>query len=94
MEEDLIVVGKSQFREKTSYGYYAIKQPDGTIYDTIEVLRQDYLKDPSSDSNFGWLWMIQATTKGWEWAKDRKEHMNLALYNEEREHFFGSRLWM
>lgn len=92
MEHDLIVVGKSQFQEKTSYGYYAIKQPDGTIYDAIEVVRQDYLKDPSGDSTFGWSWMIQATTKGWDWAKDRKDHMDLALYHEEQEHFYELKL--
>jgi hypothetical protein len=94
MEEGLIVIGESgDFRgEKTSYGYAAVRQPPGNVYDAIVAARAEFQGDPKSNSDFEWHWMIQATTKGWDWAKDRKDHMDLALYNEEQEHFFGLKL--
>jgi hypothetical protein len=94
MEEGLIVIGKSgDFHgPKTSYGYAAVQQPAGTFYDAVVAARAEFQKNQKVNSDFEWSWMIQATTKGWEWAKDRKKLIDFAVYNEEDRHFYSSAL--
>ena len=77
MEEGLIVIGKGDSGEKTSFGHKARKVPEGTIYDAIQAARDDFAKD--TDGWFEWTWMIQATTKGWEWAN----HIDREIPTEE-----------
>jgi len=39
----------------------------------------------------GWFqqtWMIQATTKGWEWANPQIAEMDNAEYHKEKDDFF------
>jgi len=80
MEEGLVVIGDhNDFIEKTSYGYFAITVPKGTIYDAIQAAREDFAKD--KDGSFEWVWMIQATTKGWEWANRQIALMDNAEYH-------------
>ncbi|PAW83861.1 MAG: hypothetical protein B9S29_04815 [Opitutia bacterium Tous-C2FEB] len=88
MEEGLIVIGQGgDFIKKTSYGYFAITVPEGNIYDAIQAARDDFAKD--KDGDFQWHWMIQATTKGWEWANRQIAEMDNAEYHKEQDDFFG-----
>jgi hypothetical protein len=88
MEEGLIVIGdRNDFIEKTSYGHFAITVPEGTIYDAIEAAREDFRKD--EHGHFEWSWMIQATTKGWEWANRQIALMDNAEYHKEQDDFYG-----
>ncbi|MEY3529248.1 MAG: hypothetical protein RLZ70_316 [Verrucomicrobiota bacterium] len=87
MEEGLIVIGKGDSGEKTSFGHRARKVPEGTIYDAIQAARDDFAKD--KDGWLEWTWMIQATTKGWEWANRQIVEMDNAEYHKERADFFG-----
>ena len=87
MEEGLIVIGKGDSGEKTSFGHRARKVPEGTIYDAIQSARDDFAKD--KDDICQWSWMIQATTKGWEWANRQIVEMDNAEYHKERTDFFG-----
>jgi hypothetical protein len=87
MEEGLIAIGDhNDFKEKTSYGHFAITVPEGTIYDAIQAARDDFAKD--KDGRFEWCWMIQATTKGWEWANRQIAEMDNAEYHKEKHDFF------
>jgi hypothetical protein len=87
MEEGLIVIGQGgDFIKKTSYGYFAITVPEGNIYDAIQAARDDFAKD--KDGDFQWHWMIQATTKGWEWANRQIAEMDNAEYHKEQDDFF------
>ena len=86
MEEGLIVIGKGDSGEKTSFGHKARKVPDGTIYDAIQAAREAFAKD--KDDICQWSWMIQATTKGWEWANRQIAEMDNAEYHRERNDFF------
>ncbi|MEY4403233.1 MAG: hypothetical protein RIR91_1268 [Verrucomicrobiota bacterium] len=88
MEEGLIVIGdRNDFMEKTSYGHFAITVPEGTIYDAIQAARDDFAKD--KDGHCQYTWMIQATTKGWEWANRQIALMDNAEYHREQDDFFG-----
>jgi len=88
MEEGLIVIGdRNDFIEKTSYGHFAITVPEGNIYDAIQAARDDFAKD--KDGSFEWCWMIQATTKGWEWANRQIAEMDNAEYHREKHDFFS-----
>ena len=88
MEEGLIVIGdRNDFIEKTSYGHFAITVPEGTIYDAIQAARDDFAKD--KDGWFDYSWMIQATTKGWEWANRQVALMDNAEYHKEQDDFYG-----
>ena len=87
MEEGLIVIGKGDSGEKTSFGHRARKVPEGTIYDAIQAARDDFAKD--KDGWLEWTWMIQATTKGWEWANRQIVEMDNTEYHKERADFFG-----
>ena len=93
MEEGLIVIGDSNdFIEKTSYGHFAITVPEGTIYDAIEAARDDFTRDfelKGLHSCFEYTWMIQATTKGWEWANRQVALMDNAEYHKEQDDFYG-----
>jgi hypothetical protein len=87
MDEGLVVIGdRNDFIEKTSYGHFAITVPEGTIYDAIQAARDDFAKD--KDGRFEWCWMIQATTKGWEWANRQIAEMDNAEYHKEKHDFF------
>ena len=87
MEEGLIVIGDSNdFIEKTSYGHFAITVPEGTIYDAIQAARDDFAKNKDDHCQF--TWMIQATTKGWEWANHQVALMDNAEYHREQDDFF------
>jgi hypothetical protein len=87
MEEGLIVIGdRNDFIEKTSYGHFAITVPEGTIYDAIQAARDDFAKDKEDHCQF--TWMIQATAKGWEWAKRQVALMDNAEYHREQDDFF------
>lgn len=93
MEEGLIVIGEGRSGVKTSYGYYALKQPEGTIYDAIAAARDDFLKDYASRHlNFEWSWMVQATTEGWKWANHISSMLPTKEYLAEKEEFFRSGL--
>jgi hypothetical protein len=87
MEEGLIVIGKGDSGGKTSFGHRARKVPEGTIYDAIQAARDDFAKD--NDGWFEWTWMIQATTKGWEWANRQIVEMDNAEYHKEQDDFYG-----
>ena len=87
MEEGLIVIGKGDSGEKTSFGHKARKVPEGTIYDAIQAARDDFAKD--KDGWFDYSWMIQATTKGWEWANRQVALMDNAEYHKEQDDFYG-----
>ena len=88
MEEGLVVIGDhNDFIEKTSYGYFAITVPKGTIYDATQAAREDFAKD--KDDICQWTWMIQATTNGWEWANRQIALMDNAEYHKEQADFFG-----
>ncbi len=86
MEEGLIVIGKGDSGEKTSFGHKARKVPMGTIYDAIQSARDDFAKD--KDDICQWSWMVQATTKGWDWANCQIAEMDNAEYHRERDDFF------
>jgi len=87
MEEGLIVIGKGDSGGKTSFGHRERKVPEGTIYDAIQAAREDFAKD--KDDICQWSWMIQATTKGWEWANRQIVEMDNAEYHKEQADFFG-----
>lgn len=87
MEEGLIVIGKGDSAEKTSYGHTARKVPEGTIYDAIQAARDDFAKDKDGWSE--WDWMIQATTKGWDWANSQIAVMDNEEYQKEEDDFYG-----
>jgi hypothetical protein len=87
MEEGLIVIGKGDSGEKTSFGHKARKVPDGTIYDAIQAARDDFAKD--KDGWFEWSWMIQATTKGWEWANRIDREIPTEEFRKECADFYG-----
>jgi hypothetical protein len=88
MEEGLIVIGDSNdFIEKTSYGHFAITVPEGTIYDAIQAARDDFAKD--KDGWFESTWMIQATTKGWEWANRIDGEIPTEEFRKEWADFYG-----
>jgi hypothetical protein len=87
MEEGLIVIGdRNDFIEKTSYGHFAITVPEGTIYDAIQAARDDFAKD--KDDICQWSWMIQATTKGWEWANRIAREIPTEEFLKEDADFF------
>jgi hypothetical protein len=86
MEDGLIVIGNSDSPEKTSYGHTAINAHEGSINDAIQAIRDDFAKD--KDGWFEWNWMIQATTKGWEWANQQVAQMDNAEYHREQADFF------
>ena len=87
MEEGLIVIGdRNDFIEKTSYGHFAITVPEGTICDAIQAARDDFAKD--KDDICQWSWMIQATTKGWEWANRIDREIPTEEFRKERADFF------
>jgi hypothetical protein len=95
MEEGLIVIGKGDSGEKTSYGYYAVKQPEGTIHDAIQAAREDFAKYQRREFDvenryvdFEHTWMIQATAKGWEWANRQIALMDNTEYHREQDDFF------
>ncbi|MEY3829635.1 MAG: hypothetical protein RL636_1336 [Verrucomicrobiota bacterium] len=90
MEEGLIVIGEHESQRRTSFGHRALISPAGNACDVIEAAREAFAKD--KDDICQWSWMIQATTKGWEWAKDRKKLIDFAVYNEEDRHFYSSAL--
>jgi hypothetical protein len=88
MEEGLIVIGdRNDFIEKTSYGHFAITVPEGTIYDAIQAARNDFAKD--KDGWFESTWMIQATTKGWEWANRIDREIPTEEFRKEWADFYG-----
>jgi len=88
MEEGLIVIGdRNDFIEKTSYGHFAITVPEGTIYDAIQAARDDFAKD--KDGWFDTTWMIQATTKGWEWANRIDREIPTEEFRKEWADFYG-----
>ncbi len=87
MEEGLIVIGKGDSGEKTSFGHKARKVPEGTIYDAIQAARDDFAKD--TDGWFEWTWMIQATTKGWEWANRIDREIPTEEFRKEWADFYG-----
>ncbi len=87
MEEGLIVIGKGDSGEKTSYGHTAIKVHEGSINDTIQAVRDDFAKD--KDGWFEWNWMIQATTKGWEWANRIDREIPTEEFRKEWADFYG-----
>jgi hypothetical protein len=87
MEEGLIVIGKGDSGEKSSFGHKARKVPDGTIYDAIQAARDDFAKD--KDGWFEWSWMIQATTKGWEWANRIDREIPTEEFRKEWADFYG-----
>jgi hypothetical protein len=87
MEEGLIVIGKGDSGEKTSFGHKARKVPEGTIYDAIQAARDDFAKD--TDGWFEWTWMIQATTKGWEWANRIDREIPTEEFRKEWGDFYG-----
>ena len=87
MEEGLIVIGKGDSGEKTSFGHKARKVPEGTIYDAIQAARDDFAKD--KDGWFEWSWMIQATTKGWEWANRIDREIPTEEFRKEWADFYG-----
>ena len=87
MEDGLIVIGdRNDFIEKTSYGHFAITVPEGTIYDAIQASRDDFAKD--KDDICQWTWMIQATTKGWEWANRIAREIPTEEFLKEDADFF------
>jgi hypothetical protein len=87
MEEGLIVIGdRNDFIEKTSYGHFAITVPEGAIYDAIQAARDDFAKD--KDDICQWSWMIQATTKGWEWANRIAREIPTEEFLKEDADFF------
>jgi hypothetical protein len=88
MEEGLIVIGdRNDFIEKTSYGHFAITVPEGTICDAIQAARDDFAKD--KDDICQWSWMIQATTKGWEWANRIAREIPTEEFLKEDADFYG-----
>jgi hypothetical protein len=93
MEEGLIVIGdRNDFIEKTSYGHFAITVPEGTIYDAIEAARDDFTRDfelKGLHSCFEYTWMIQATTKGWEWANRIDREIPTEEFRKEWADFYG-----
>jgi hypothetical protein len=87
MEEGLIVIGdRNDFIEKTSYGHFAITVPEGTIYDAIQAARDDFAKDKDDHCQF--TWMIQATTKGWEWSNRIAREIPTEEFLKEDADFF------
>ena len=87
MEEGLIVIGNSDSPEKTSYGHTAINAHEGSINDAIQAIRDDFAKD--KDGWFEWNWMIQTTTKGWEWANRIDRKIPTEEFRKERADFYG-----
>jgi len=87
MEEGLIVIGKGDSGEKTSFGHKARKVPEGSINDTIQAVRDDFAND--KDGWFEWNWMIQATTKGWEWANRIDREIPTEEFRKEWGDFYG-----
>lgn len=90
MEEGLIVIGGHESQRRTSFGHRALISPAGNACDVIEAAREAFAKD--TDDICQWSWMIQATTKGWEWANHRAAEIDHVEYRRERDDFFGAKV--
>lgn len=87
MEEGLIVIGEHESQRRTSFGHRALISPAGNACDVIEAAREAFAKD--KDDICQWSWMIQATTKGWEWANRIDREIPTEEFRKERADFYG-----
>jgi hypothetical protein len=87
MEEGLIVIGEDESQRRTSFGHRALISPEGNACDVIKAAREAFAKD--KDDICQWSWMIQATTKGWEWANSIDREIPTEEFRKEWADFYG-----